>query len=131
MTLEEFLGQLLLAIIAACVPVLTAYFVGSLKKQGEAAADKVQSEKAKDYIARITDAVARAVTYTNQTYVDSLKASGNFNAEAQKEAARKSLDAAMTILGPEVMKWISETSGDAITYLNILIEAAVKEQKTS
>ena len=129
--MSELLQQLLVAVITACLPILTAYLVGIIRKQGAVIAEKTDSEIAKDYLARITDAVARAVTYTNQTYVDSMKASGTFTKESQMEAFTRALDAAMTILGPEVLEWIDDIAGNAQTYLSILIEAAVKDQKSS
>jgi len=131
MNLGELLTRLLMAVITACIPILTGYAVSYVRQKAAVAAEKAESEMVREYINRITDAVLRAVTFVNQTYVDSLKASGEFTKEAQAEALGKALDAAITILGPEVMEWLEQAHEDVGAYLGILIEAAVKDKKTS
>jgi hypothetical protein len=74
----------------------------------------------------ITTTVINCVIATNQTYVDSLKASGSFDAEAQKIAFNKTLQAVTDILSEEAKKYIVETFGDLTLYLTQLIEAQVK-----
>ena len=53
---------------------------------------------AKELLAEVTEAVTTAVTYTSQTYVDTLKKDGIFNKEAQMEALQKAKDKALALL---------------------------------
>ena len=74
------------------------------------------------------------MSYTSQTYVDSLKESGTFTDAAQKEALRRSLRTAMNFLSPAALAFIRRTyvdmfDGDSEDYLTFLIEAEVKRQK--
>ena len=50
---------------------------------------KIKDEKARELLSQATAVVTNAVRAVFQTYVDSLKKSGNFGAEAQLEADRQ------------------------------------------
>ena len=52
---------------------------------------KIKDEKARELLTQATGVVTNAVRAVFQTYVDSLKKSGNFGAEAQLEALNKAL----------------------------------------
>lgn len=130
--MNEFINDLMLAVITVCVPILATYGVklinrwteNALKDSSLADNDLVQS-----YLSEISQAVTTAVSYTSQTYVDSLKASGTFTLEAQKQALEKSIAAAMSILTPAATSFIEEAYGDAKDYIVPLIEAEVRKQK--
>ena len=77
----------------------------------------------------ITDTVVNCVIATNQTYVESLKADGKFDLEAQKVAFQKTLDAVLAVLSEDSKKYISTAFGDVETYLTTLIESAVNANK--
>lgn len=127
--MQEFLKELLFAVIAAAVPVLTAYTVVLIRKVGDSAAANTESTKAKTYITEATEAIAAAVAATNQTYVDALKNAGKFDAEAQKEAAQKALAACLMSISPAAQEFIERAYGDIKEYLTTRIEAEVRKQK--
>jgi hypothetical protein len=56
--------------------------------------------------------ISTCVIATNQTYVESLKQQGKFDAEAQKEAFAKTYNAVIAVLSEEVKLYIIETSGN-------------------
>ena len=67
-------------ILAACVPILCllitaggAYAVALLRRETAKIEKQLDNETAAKYIQMATDAVAQAVAYTSQTYVDTLK----------------------------------------------------------
>ena len=123
--MQEFITALLTAVITAAVPVITVYAVNALKKAGANAEADTEDIKVKGYINEITTAVADAVSATSQTYVDALKQAGKFTAEAQKEAAKKALNACIA------SKFIESAYGDLKEYLSNKIEAEVRKQKLS
>ena len=127
--MKEFIMTLLQAVIAAAVPVCTAYIVGFLKKKSEQAKAQTESIKTRELMDQVTDAVCTAVTYTSQTYVDALKRSEGFNREAQNEALRKSLNKAEELLSETALAALSAIYGDAQDYLISRIEAEVRNQK--
>jgi hypothetical protein len=77
----------------------------------------------------IYNTVSNCVIATNQTYVNSLKESGNFDEVAQKEAFNKTLTAVLAILTNDAKAYITEVTGDLNIYLTQLIEAEVNKNK--
>ena len=127
--MQEFLKDILLAVITTAVPVLTAYVVVLIRKVGENAAANTESVKAKTYIMEAAEAIAAAVAATNQTYVDALKKGGIFDKEAQLEALRKSKDKTLSLLSVSAKKVLADIYGDLDAYLETKIEAEVRVQK--
>ena len=86
---------------------------------------KIQNEKTKDLLAQATLVVTNAVRAVFQTYVDSLKKSGNFGKEAQIEALNKAKNIALTQLSEDVKEYIQNNFGDINTWLTTQIEATI------
>ena len=127
--MNEFLSELLIAVITAAVPVLSAFLIAFIKKAAVQAAEQTESIKCQGYITEIANAVSVAVAATSQTYVDALKKSGSFTVEAQKEAAQKALTACVASISPAAQTFISTVYGDLTEYLTNRIEAEVRKQK--
>lgn len=127
----DIIKEILLAIVTVCVPILSTYGVKLIKRLADKATAETDSALIQGYIEEIAEAISTAVSNTNQTYVDSLKAAGAFTAEAQKEALQKSLTTAAAILSTEAAEFIEEVYGDVTAYLTVRIEAEVREQKLS
>lgn len=127
--MNEFLSNLLIAVITAAVPVLTAYAVKLIKQVGANAAAKTDDTKKQGYANEIAQAVSEAVSATSQTYVDSLKNAGKFTPEAQREAAEKALTACLASISPAAQEFVESVYGDLTEYLTTKIEAEVRNQK--
>ena len=69
------------------------------------------------------------VLSTTQTYVESLKKEGKFDADAQKIAFTKTYTNVMAILSKDAKKYLEETIGDLEAYVYNKIEAEVKLTK--
>lgn len=115
--------------IVPLLGVLVPYVIKLIRTKSQEIQDKTNNELVNKYIDLITDTVVNCVIATNQTYVESIKNSGSFDAEAQKEAFNKTLASVKTILGEDMLAFISEMFGDVETYLTVLIETAVNENK--
>ena len=86
---------------------------------------KVKNEKAAALLTTATTIVLNAVRSVFQTYVESLKASGSFNAEAQKTALSKAKDIALSQLGDDLKEYISSTYGNLDGWLTNQIESTI------
>ena len=86
---------------------------------------KIKDEKAKEFLSQATTVVTNAVRAVFQTYVESLKKSGNFGAEAQHEALNKAKDIALSQLSEEVKDYITKNYGDINNWLTTQIEATI------
>ena len=138
--MEPAYSGLLSSIFEVCIipllGVLTAFAVAFLKAKKEEiltkiTTNKTQEEKelAEKYLNMVEDTVTKCVLATNQTYVDSLKAEGKFDTEAQKIAFNKTLDAVLAILTDDAKNYLTHIFGDLNVFLSNLIESQVKINK--
>lgn len=109
--------------------ILTRYFIAFINAKRHELKEKVDNELADKYIDMIYTTVSNCVIATNQTYVDNLKAQGNFNKEAQIIAFNETLEAIKKILSNDAIEYIHSITEDTDFYLTKLIEATVREQK--
>lgn len=91
---------------------------------------KVKDENAKMQLTVATNIVKNAVLTVFQTYVDSLKASGTFNAQAQSTALLKAKEIALSQMTAEVKEYIIKNYGDIETWLTTQIESTIKLLKS-
>lgn len=123
-------------IVSACVPVLCllitaggAYLVALLRRETAQLQQELDNNTASKYMTMACDAVAQAVTYTAQTFVDTLKAEGAFTKEKQLEAFEKAKDKALEILGDTAVAALGEIYGDFDVWLETKIEQVCREIK--
>ena len=109
--------------------VLTMYLVQFIRKKSQEITDKTDSELADKYIRMLTDTITTCVIATNQTYVESLKKQGRFDAEAQKEAFKLTYNAVMSVLTVEAKNYLTSIYGDLTAYITTRIEAEVNVSK--
>jgi len=128
--LNELLMTLIQAVIIPAIPILVGYLVKLLKAKAEQTTVKINNELVRQYLQEAIDAVLQAVTYTSQTYVDSLKKQDRFDADAQKVAFATAKEVALALFTEEAKKMIAELYGDLNVWLDTKIEQTVNEQKT-
>ena len=86
---------------------------------------KIKDVNAKILLTTASDIVINAVRSVFQTYVDSLKASGSFDAQAQTQALTKAKDIALSQMTDEVKTFISKNYGSVDAWLTTTIEATI------
>ena len=90
---------------------------------------KANSDIALKYLDKAEGYVNDAVLMVKQTFVDSLKSEGKFDAEAQVEAFEQAYATWEQMISDEMKNIISETVGDLDAWVKTKIEAAVIESK--
>ena len=128
--MKEILTTLVQVVVIPAIPVLVTYLVKYLKAKTEQTTTKINNELVRTYLQEATDAVLQAVTYTAQTYVDTLKKQGKFDKEAQQKAFNTAKNIALQLLTTEAKQMIEDLYGDLMLWLETKIEQTVKEQKT-
>ena len=125
--------ELLYKVLELCViPLLgiaTTYLVKWLRAKEAEILIKVENDTADKYISMVAQTITDCVIATNQTYVESLKKQGSFDAEAQKVAFQKTLDAVIAVLSDDAKDYLKAIYGDVTAYLTTRIEAEVNVQK--
>ncbi|WP_322201179.1 hypothetical protein [Acutalibacter intestini] len=127
--MNEFLTTLLQAVLVAAVPVLAAFVGKGIKALSNYLGQKSENETAKKVLEAVADAVANAVTFTSQKYVDELKKSGQFTKENQEWALKVAIAQAKVLLTQEAKDFLEAAYGPLDRYLEGLIEAEVRNQK--
>ena len=132
----ELLSQIFEVCLVPLLGILTTFLVSFIKtKKAEVlnkiSADKTEEEKKtlEKYLNLVETTVVDCVQATNQTYVETLKAEGSFDAEAQKVAFNKTLESVLGILSDDAKEYLTEIFGDLNTYLTNLIESKVNTSK--
>ena len=132
MEFEELLNNILYIVITAILPVVAAYIVNLIKskiKESTIVAEVTKNEEIDSIIKNALSDVMDAVLYVNQTYADSLKASGKFDEDAQKIAFNKAYAKAVTLISDGAKQIISNLYGSFDRWLELKIEASVRMAK--
>lgn len=127
--LQGFLQTIWQICIIPLLTVLTAYIVKFINKKSESLQKTTDNELYKKYIALLDETITKCVIATNQTYVEALKNKNAFDAEAQKEAFKRTYEAVMAILSLEAKNYLEHAVGDLNTYITKAIEAQVNINK--
>lgn len=125
----ELLFQIFEVCIIPLLGVLTAFAIKFIKAKEAEINTKHDNEILKKYTTMLSETIVDCVIATNQTYVESLKTQGSFDAEAQKIAFQKTFDSVMAVLSAEAKEYLTAAYGDLTAYITTKIEAEVKLNK--
>ena len=131
--MSETTLQMISEIINVCIipllGVLVTYLVKYINAKSKELEATTDSAVAKKYISMLSTTITNCVIATNQTYVESLKKQGKFDAEAQKQAFQMTLNAVLAVLNDEAKEYLTAIYGDLNTYITNQIEATVNQNK--
>ena len=125
----ELLGKIFELCIIPLLGILVPFIIQWIRTKSAALVASADNDLSKKYIAMLTDTVTNAVIAVKQTYVDALKGKNAFTAEAQKEAFTMAYTAVLNNLTDEAKVYLTEAYGDLESYIKVLIEAKVHENK--
>ena len=109
--------------------IVTFYIVQFIKTKTEELNANNSNEILSKYVEMLSNTICECVIATNQTYVDSLKAQGKFDAEAQKKAFEMTFNSVISILTDEAKAYLTSIYGDLTAYITNMIEAEVNKNK--
>lgn len=129
MTLQEVIAAVLELVLVVMIPfalnVLKNYISVKVEKQTES----LKNDRLKGYINSALQSIWMCVDATYQTYVQSLKAQGKFDQEAQAEAFLKARTAALKFMSKEMRDAVEIVYGDFNSWLDKTIEQLVLANK--
>lgn len=126
---SELLTQIFQVCIIPLLGVLTTFIIKWINVKSDQIQKNNDNALANKYIQMLTDTINSCVIATNQTYVESLKKQGKFDAEAQKQAFEQTTQAVLTILSQEAKDYLANIYGDLDKYISEKIEASVNINK--
>lgn len=86
---------------------------------------KIKNQEASKLLSDATSIVLNAVRTVTQTYVDTLKANGSFNKDAQLVALNKAKEIALSQMSTDVKDFINANFGDVQLWITNQIEASI------
>ena len=122
-------AQIFEVIIFPLLSIGTIYLINLIKVQIQELKQKKDDDLYHKYLDMLEDTIIQCVLATTQTYVESLKKEGAFDADAQKIAFTKTYTNVMKILSDEAKEYLTEALGDLEAYIYNRIEANVKLTK--
>ena len=125
----QMLQQIFQVCIIPLLGILTTYLILFINKKSKELQAQTDNELYKKYISMLEQTVINCVIATNQTYVDALKEQNAFDAEAQKEAFKRTYEQVMAILSDDAKVYLEEAVGDLQAYITSMIEAQVNLNK--
>jgi len=125
----EFLSQIFELCVLPLLGVLTMFAVQFIRTKTQEITVKNDNEILNKYISMVSNTITECVIATNQTYVESLKKQGKFDADAQKAAFNLTYNAVMAILSDEAKVYLTTAYGDLTAYITTQIEASVNLNK--
>lgn len=121
--------QIFELVIFPLISIGMVYLIYFLNVQIKRLKDKTDSDLGDKYLDMLNNTITQCVIATSQTYVNSLKAQGKFDLEAQKTAFKKTYDNVMLILTAEAKEYLQTAIGDLEAYIENKIEAEVALNK--
>lgn len=106
------------------------YLFVLIKKRLDADDRFADSEKARDMLDRAEKYLSNTVLMVQQTFVDSLKAEGKFDIDAQKQAFEMAKDQWLKMMSAEMKELVLNEIGDIDSWLKSKIESQIASSKT-
>lgn len=126
---QEQIATLITTIVLPVLTALAAFAIAYLRKKTAELTASIKDKTAQKYVDMACSAALQAVQYTTQTYVDALKAKGEFDKQAQLEALNKAKDVAVSMITEDAKNIITEAYGDFDVWIYTKIEQLVRETK--
>lgn len=123
------LQQIFELCIVPLLGIITCYIVNYIKAKTLELNTTNTNEVLVKYLTMLSDTVCDCVIATNQTYVNSLKAQGKFDAEAQKIAFEMTYKAVIAVLSDDAKEYLTNMYGDLSIYITNMIEAEVNRNR--
>ena len=132
MEFSELINYVLYVVLTVIIPVVATYVVNLIKakiKESNVIEEATKNENMSNLVKDALSDVMDAVLYVNQIYTDSLKASGKFDEQAQKEAFNRAYIEAMNMISDSAKEVITEMYGSFDKWLKLKIESSVNMAK--
>lgn len=121
--------SIIFAIIAAAVIPLIKWALDILKEYVEAKINAINNQEIASVVYDAYNVVYNSVLYVMQTYVDTLKAKGEFDPMAQEEALNMARKRATELINDAAKNIIEENYGNFSEWLDTQIEPLVRSHK--
>lgn len=92
---------------------------------------KIKDQTLAKHLTTVTQIVTDAVMNVFQSFVETLKANGNFDESAQKEAKERAYAIIMEQMTPELIDYVKDNYGELESWINNKIESVIYTLKST
>lgn len=115
--------------MTVAVPVLITILTTLVNRILDYQIQKIQNEKVQQLLREGTALILDSVNYIQQTYVDDLKATGSFDAAAQRHALDAAKTRALDLMRNDVYRVLDSQYENVNKYIETIIESAIAQKK--
>jgi PBP1b-binding outer membrane lipoprotein LpoB len=125
----EVVSVIITVLLLPILKGVSKFVIMYLSVKTDELSEKIKSKRLEHYSLLADDVIRVSIESVAQTYVDSLKASGSFDVEAQNEAFIRAKDKAIKLLNTETKNVLNELHGDFTLWVENRIESMIKYSK--
>ena len=126
---NQLMNTIMTAVVLPLLVAVSGYLIAYLRKKAAEVTANIEDQTIRYYIDEANNIVLQAVETIFQTYVNELKAKGQFTKDAQLEAFNRAKDIALQLLSTEAKGVLIEIYGDFDLWIKTKIEQLVKQDK--
>ena len=119
---RQILTEVIISILGIVITVVSGYIIAWINS-------KIKDEKIKRILNDALNIVSNGVDYVYQTYVEKLKGTTLWDADAMKEASNRAMEYINANLTEEAKAFISKNGKDLAEWIKEQIEIAIKKSK--
>ena len=119
---RQILTEIIISILGIIITVVSGYIIAWINS-------KIKDEKIKRILNDALKIVSNGVDYVYQTYVEELKGSTLWDADAMKEASNRAMEYINANLTEEAKAFISKNGKDLAEWIKEQIEIAIQKSK--
>ena len=119
---RQILTEIIISILGIVITVVSGYIIAWINS-------KIKDEKIKRILNDALKIVSNGVDYVYQTYVEELKGTTLWDADAMKEASSRAMEYINANLTEEAKAFISKNGKDLAEWIKEQIEIAIKKSK--
>ena len=119
---RQILTEVIISILGIVITVVSGYIIAWINS-------KIKDEKIKRILNDALKIVSNGVDYVYQTYVEKLKGTTLWDADAMKEASSRAMEYINANLTEEAKVFISKNGKDLAEWIKEQIEIAIKKSK--
>ncbi|MRN57258.1 hypothetical protein [Paenibacillus monticola] len=126
---QEIINTILTVLIILLLGLMAKSVIAYIKREIAQLEQRIGSEAVNILLNRAADAVESAVIAVNQTFVETLKQQGSFDAAAMEKSFLLAKQKAIAILGESAKEELSLVIGDLEAWMETKIEVYVNRNK--
>lgn len=127
--LTNLLTELLYVVLIGAIPIVSKYLIQQIEAKKNEILKNDKAENFQNSIDGAMSLVEKVVDYVSQTYVDTLKKEGKFDAAAQQNAYNKAVEALEKLMDDDMKHVLINVYGDLSTWMKVAIESYIKSRK--